>query len=174
MNGDKSSPGLPKLISTRVFSDLARCARNPRFVARFWKLAGLRFDGRELRDGCMFDAPDCVTISEGTFVNYGCVFHTSYGHSTITIGRNCDIAPQVMFMCTTHELGTSNQRASTSMCYEPIVVGDGVWIGARAIIMPGIHIGDGAVVGAGAIVTHDVAPNTLVAGVPAKVLRQLD
>ena len=62
---------------------------------------------------------------------------------------------------------------SDRMRYESIVVGDGVWIGARATILPGVQIGDGAVVAAGAVVTRDVAANSLVAGVPAKTIREL-
>jgi acetyltransferase-like isoleucine patch superfamily enzyme len=56
----------------------------------------------------------------------------------------------------------------------PVVIEDDVWIGAGAIILPGIRIGAGAIVAAGAVVTHDVPPHTLVAGVPADVLQNLD
>ena len=56
----------------------------------------------------------------------------------------------------------------------PIEIGAGVWIGARAVILPGVKVGDGAVIAAGAVVTKDVAANTLVVGVPARVLRELE
>ena len=55
----------------------------------------------------------------------------------------------------------------------PIVIGDRVWIGSNATVLPGVTIGDGAIVAAGAVVTKDVAPNTVVAGVPARLLRPL-
>ncbi len=54
----------------------------------------------------------------------------------------------------------------------PVVIGDHVWIGARALICPGVTIGEGAVVGAGAVVTRDVAPYAIVAGNPARVIGQ--
>lgn len=161
------------LLRARFFAALAQHTKSAPLVAGLWKCAGLHFEGRQLNHGCYFDAPDKVYVGEGTFINYGCVFHTSFGRGTITIGRNCDIAPQVMFMCTTHEMGDSQRRASENMRYEPIVVGDGVWIGARTTILPGVHIGDGAVIAAGAVVTRDVAANTLVGGVPAKTIREL-
>lgn len=56
---------------------------------------------------------------------------------------------------------------------EPITIGNNVWIGGSATILPGVSIGDNAVVGAGSVVTRDVAPNTVVAGNPAKVIRQI-
>ena len=56
---------------------------------------------------------------------------------------------------------------------EPIKIGNNVWIGAGAIILPGITVGDDAIVGAGAVVTHDVEPRTIVVGNPAKILRRL-
>lgn len=56
----------------------------------------------------------------------------------------------------------------------PIVIEENVWIGTRAIILKGVHIGSGAVVGAGAVVTHDVPSAALVAGVPAKVIRETE
>lgn len=161
-------------LRVRFFSFFARHARTPRLIALFWRLAGLHFEGHELRHDCVFDAPGCVHIAEGTFINYGCVFHTSYGMAEISIGRNCDLAPQVMFMCTTHEMGDATRRAGIPLRYESIQVGNGVWIGTRATIMPGVSIGDGAVIGAGALVTRDVPANTVVVGVPAKALRTLD
>ena len=56
---------------------------------------------------------------------------------------------------------------------KPVVIEDDVWIAAGAIVLPGIKIGAGSVVAAGAVVTHNVEPNTLVAGVPAKLIRNL-
>ena len=55
----------------------------------------------------------------------------------------------------------------------PIHIGKNVWIGANAVVLPGVSIGDGAVIGAGAVVTKNVEPNTVVGGVPAKVIRRL-
>ena len=60
------------------------------------------------------------------------------------------------------------------MSYAPIHIGKNVWIGANATVLAGVNIGDGAVVAAGAVVTKDVEPNTIVGGVPAKLLKKID
>lgn len=117
-----------------------------------WKLSGLHFKGREIRWGCFFDSPSKVFIGEGTFINYRNTFHTSNGTVTITIGKNCNIAPDCMFMCTTHKNGSEYRRAG-ELEYAPIVIGDGCWIGTRSVILPGVTIGNGCVIAAGSIVT---------------------
>jgi acetyltransferase-like isoleucine patch superfamily enzyme len=68
----------------------------------------------------------------------------------------------------------SRERRYAGLEALPVTIGAGVWVGARAMIMPGVTIGDGAVIAAGAVVTKDVPPNTLVAGVPARIVRELD
>jgi len=60
------------------------------------------------------------------------------------------------------------------MTYAPIHIGKNVWIGANASVLPGVSIGDGAIVAAGAVVTKDVEPNTIVGGVPAKMIKRIE
>lgn len=110
-----------------------------------------------------------VSIGDRTFVNYGCFFDAL---DQITIGRDCTIAMEVLFTTSTHEVGPSNRRGGASV-KAPIVVGDGVWIGARAMILPGVTIGSGCVIGAGAVVTRDCARNGLYVGVPARRVQDL-
>jgi acetyltransferase-like isoleucine patch superfamily enzyme len=84
----------------------------------------------------------------------------------ITIGRDCAIGWDVLLLDThAHLIGDEPPGG-------PITIGDHVWIGARAIVLRGVTIGDGAIVGAGSTVTRDVPPATVVAGVPARVLRE--
>jgi acetyltransferase-like isoleucine patch superfamily enzyme len=85
----------------------------------------------------------------------------------ITIGRDVAIGPEVFIRDSDSHVISGSGRSST----EPIRIGDRVWIGARAVILKGVTIGDGAIVAAGSVVTKDVAPGTLVAGVPAKFIR---
>jgi acetyltransferase-like isoleucine patch superfamily enzyme len=83
------------------------------------------------------------------------------------------VGPGVYFITGTHRIGSHTQRAGPVIA-APIRVGDGVWIGARAILLPGVTVGAGAIVAAGAVVTRDVPADTLVAGVPAQVKRSLE
>ena len=70
-----------------------------------------------------------------------------------------------------HDLDPAKRQ---SMSYAPIHIGKNVWIGANATVLAGVTIGDGAVVAAGAVVTKDVTPNTVVGGVPAKVIKVIE
>lgn len=91
-----------------------------------------------------------------------------YSVDKITIGSKVAISREA-FLCTAgHDITKPNRPLVTA----PITIGDGVWIGARAIILPGITIGEGAIVAAGAVVTKDVAPWSVVAGNPAKVVKR--
>ena len=90
----------------------------------------------------------------------------------IIIGNRAQIAYHVTLITGDHHIGPPASRAGV-MNARPITIGEGAWIGARVVVLPGVTIGAGAVVAAGAIVTKDVAPNTLVAGVPARFLRKL-
>ncbi|MEO7497282.1 MAG: DapH/DapD/GlmU-related protein [Massilia sp.] len=112
-----------------------------------------------------------LTIAANTWVSPGTIFYT-HVEATIEIGRNCDIGPAVEFITGGHVIGTSARRAGTGTA-QSISIGEGCWIGAGARILGGVTIGHGAVVAAGAVVTRDVAPNVLVAGVPAAVKRML-
>ena len=86
----------------------------------------------------------------------------------ITIGNHVLMARDVIIRDTdSHEILENNYKKT-----KPISIGNHVWIGTRAMIMKGVTIGDGAIVAAGAIVTKDVPANTIVAGVPAKVIRE--
>jgi len=78
----------------------------------------------------------------------------------------------VTFITSDHETGTLSRRAG-ELKVLPIIVEDGVWIAANVTLLPGVTVGRGAVVAAGAVVTKDVPPNSLVAGIPAKVIRLL-
>jgi maltose O-acetyltransferase len=110
-----------------------------------------------------------IRIGSDCWINDSCVLDAS---ATITIGRSVAIGQGVMILTNTHELGPATNRAG-SLFSLPVVVEDGVWIGARTTVLPGVTIGAGAVVAAGSLVNKSVAANTMVAGVPARLVRAL-
>ena len=95
------------------------------------------------------------------------------GNGSVTIGDNCDIAPEVTFQTGGHEIGDASRRAGKG-CIHHQRVGNGVWIGGRTTIVNTVTIGDGSVIAGCACVTKNVENNTLVGGVPAKVIRKLE
>lgn len=110
-----------------------------------------------------------TTFGENVFVNQGCTFMDRGG---IRIGDRVMIAPKVSLITGGHPLPLAERREYISNA--PIVIEDDVWIGASALIMEGVTVGHGSVVAAGAVVTRDVPARTLVAGVPARVVRTID
>ncbi|MBQ6154460.1 acyltransferase, partial [bacterium] len=112
--------------------------------------------------------PSGITIGDGTIVGELAVLdgrHQLPGSTShLTIGNHVDIASQVMIWNSEHDLASKTWAARE----ESVTIEDYVFIGPRAIILPGVTIGEGAVVAAGAVVTKDVAPMSIVAGVPAK------
>lgn len=91
----------------------------------------------------------------------------------LRIGDWVRIGHDVALLTIDHKIGTDFLRSGTTT-YGPIEIGNGSWIASRVTVLPGVSIGKSSVVAAGAVVTRDVPPNTLVAGVPARVVRALD
>ena len=105
--------------------------------------------------------------------------HTRIGlHNTIigpvTIGSHVNLAQGITITALNHNFDDSEKRIDQQgISTKEVVLEDDIWVGANAVILPGVTIGKHAVVAAGAIVTKDVPPHSLVAGVPAKVIRQI-
>jgi acetyltransferase-like isoleucine patch superfamily enzyme len=119
-------------------------------------------------DGVYTDGA-AVVLGDGTFVGTGTEFNVREG---VVTGTNCLISSGCRFI--DHDHGTA---ANEHMCGQrpisaSISLEDDVWIGANCVILKGVHIGQGAVVGAGSVVTKSVPPMAVVAGVPAKLIRQ--
>lgn len=89
----------------------------------------------------------------------------------VTIGDQTQIGPGVQIMTADHPRDAQT-RATGLEFGRPIHIGSNVWIGAAAIILPGVTVGDGALIGAGSVVTHDVPPQATVVGNPARVLKR--
>lgn len=114
--------------------------------------------------GCKFDAKNGLSIGLNSVVNDGCRLDTRGG---ITIGSNVSISSESVILTATHDPGTPTFDGIKM----PVIIHDHVWIGLRAIILPGVTIGHGAVVAAGAVVTKSVGSGVTVAGVPARIIR---
>ena len=110
-----------------------------------------------------------IRVGRNVFINQNC---TIYDLGGVDIGDDVLIGPNVSIITSGHPLEPSQRRAGVTAA--PIVIERNVWIAAGATIIGGVTVGENSVVAAGAVVTHDVPPNTLVAGVPAKVIRSLE
>ena len=112
----------------------------------------------------------------GVNIHVGDNFHADYNCTMldvaeIRIGHNCLIGPDVGIYTAGHRLQPEGRMLDGYGM--PITIGNDVWIGGHATILPGVTIGDGAVVAAGAVVTKDVLPRTLVGGNPARVMKMV-
>lgn len=109
-----------------------------------------------------------MDIGKNVFINYECSFNDLGG---ITIEDDVMIAPRVSLVTAGHPLDPAERKHGIT--YKPIKIGKNVWIGTAAIILAGVTVGENSIVAAGAVVTKDVKPNCMVAGVPAKVMKEL-
>ncbi|MDB5125062.1 MAG: acetyltransferase [Mucilaginibacter sp.] len=109
-----------------------------------------------------------ISIGKHVFINHACSFLDMGG---ITLEDHVLIGPRVNLVTENHPLNPVTRRG---MICKPIVIKRNAWIGAAATVLPGVTIGENAVVAAGAVVSKDVPANTIVAGVPAKVIRSIN
>ena len=109
-----------------------------------------------------------IQIGKNVFINHACSFLDMGG---ITIEDHVLIGPKVNLITENHPLDPADRRA---LICKPIVIKRNAWIGAGATILPGVTVGENAVVAAGAVVSKDVPANTIVGGVPAKIIKQID
>lgn len=116
--------------------------------------------------------PGELIIGDYSWIGSRVHFYTNV-EAGIKIGSSCDIGPEVKFVTGTHEIGDADRRAGKGKAH-PIIVGQGVWIGAGVLVLGGVTVGAGSVIAAGTVLISDVPPNTLVGGVPGKVIKHLN
>jgi len=109
-----------------------------------------------------------IHLGNNVFINSGCRFQDQGG---IYMGDNVLIGHNVVLATLNHE---ENPKKRSNLIAAPIKIGNDVWIGSNVTVTPGVTIGDGAIIGAGAVVTKDVDKNTIVAGVPARYIREVN
>lgn len=130
----------------------------------FYRLAGIKIGkGSTIHTGARFYELKNIKIGEDTIIGENVVLD---GRDKIEIGSHVDIASEVMIYNSEHDVNSEDFKAINA----PVIIEDYVFIGPRAIILPGVKIGKGAVVAAAAVVTKDVPPYAIVAGVPAKII----
>ncbi|MBQ4443204.1 MAG: sugar O-acetyltransferase [Clostridia bacterium] len=111
-----------------------------------------------------------VFIGDNFYANFNL---TLVDDGRITIGNNVLIGPNVTIATPLHPMDVAGRNSKANQRNLPVTICDNVWIASSATILPGVTVGEGAVVAAGAVVTKDVPPRVLVAGVPARVVREL-
>ena len=118
---------------------------------------------------CINNAVGDVTIGDHTRIGIHC---TVIG--PVCIGNNVNLAQGITVTALNHNFEDTTKRIDEQgISTKPVVIGDDVWIGANAVILPGVTIGRHVVVAAGAVVTKDVPDNCVVGGVPAKVIKEI-
>jgi maltose O-acetyltransferase len=152
----------------------------PPFVGSRLRASLLRFAGCRIGTGTLVAGRITVigglqpaanlVIGDGCWFNAGCTFDST---DRILIGDRVRIGQEVMVLTSTHQVGDHASRAGR-FTTAPVSIGSGAWLGARAIILPGVSVGDGAVVAAGAVVNRAVPADQLVAGIPARPVRDLE
>ncbi|MEO5705658.1 MAG: acyltransferase [Alteraurantiacibacter sp.] len=129
------------------------------WLGRMGKGSGVQLD-------CRFLNGRKVKLGQRNVINFGTLIDgRSY---SVTVGNDVSIGPQASVLT----LGHDPQSPDFADRGGPVTIGDKVWIGFGALILPGVTIGEGAVVAAGAVVTRDVAPHTIVGGNPAREIGQ--
>jgi maltose O-acetyltransferase len=111
-----------------------------------------------------------LKVGKNFYANHGC---TILDCNSVKIGDGCLLGPHVCITAATHPLPVGPRKNGDELAF-PITIGNNVWISANATICPGVTIGDNVVVGAGAVVTKSFPSNVVIAGVPAKIIRQID
>ncbi len=128
----------------------------------FYRLSGIKIGtGSTIHMGLRLYYPKNIRIGDDSIIGENTVLD---GRDQLIIGNHVDIASQVMIYNAQHNIHDPQFSPVTA----PVIIHDYVFIGPRAIILPGVSIGKGAIVAAGAVVTKDVPPFTIVGGVPAK------
>lgn len=121
-----------------------------------------------IRPGLRLLTADLV-MGDGVFINEDVTLNN---RARITLGDQVALAPGVLITTIGHEIGPPARRQG-EVNPQPVLIQDGTWVGARAVILPGVTVGPGCIVAAGAVVNRDCKPNGLYAGVPAKRIRDL-
>jgi len=165
------------VVSRQVLVHLAAALPSPAFFrvrTAMLRAAGVKIGRHSLVQGQMRltgngNLCEMLSIGEGSLITGG--LHVDLG-ARVRIGNMVRIGHDVSLLTVNHAVGAHDLRAGLSI-FGDIVIEDGCWLASRCTVLPGVTIGAGAIVAAGSVVTRNVPPHTLVAGVPARVVRDL-
>lgn len=188
--GLKDSPQLKKLIDFLIMNQ--RDARPRWYIRLMTPLYQHRGRGSKIYHSVRMDTPPYRRFSLGrhSVVESFCCINNAVGdvvigdhtrigiHNTVigpvTIGSHVNLAQGITVTALNHNYKETGKRIDQQgVSTNPVVIGDDVWIGANAVILPGVTLGNHCVIAAGAVVTKDVPPHSLVAGVPAKIIKTI-
>ena len=144
-------------------------ARSAERRAGLERLLGAIGEGTQIRAPFYCDFGDGIELGARCFLNFNC---TLLDGAPIVIGDECLFGPGVQLITATHPVDPGPRRAALEQAL-PITLGAGVWLGAAALVLPGVSIGENAVVGAGAVVTRDLPAGVAAVGNPARVVREV-
>jgi maltose O-acetyltransferase len=130
------------------------------------ELLGSPGEEAHVRPPLYVDYGGTIAIGARTFVNHSL---TALDVAAVTIGEDCRIGPGVQLLTPSHPLDPRPRRDKLEAA-EPVTLGDNVWLGGGAVVLPGVTVGDDSVIGAGAVVTKDVPAGVVAAGNPARVV----
>lgn len=129
-----------------------------------------------LGDYSVIESFSCINNAVGNVMigNYTRIGLHNTVIGPVTIGNHVNLAQGITVTALNHNFKDTDKRIDEQgISTDPVTIEDDVWIGANAVVLPGVRIGNHSVVAAGAVVTKDVPPHSLVAGVPAKVIKQI-
>lgn len=153
---------------------ITKPVRNSFYPFRIMKLRAIyyKFKVRKIGWGTTIDRYVTLhgrNLSVGNYCAINSFVHIWAGKNGVSIGDEVLIASHVAIISMTHDYTAPNMRLAPTV-HKPVVIEDGVWIGAHAVIMPGVTIGKGAVIGAASVVTKDVPAYAIAVGTPAKIV----
>lgn len=125
---------------------------------------------RRISPDAVFANSERIELGERIEIGSRCHFWAGPGHGRIVIGDDGLFGPEVLIIAANYDYDRGSPVTRQPMKEDDVVIGTDVWVGMRAIILPGARIGDGAIIAAGAVVRGEIPPGAIAAGVPAKVV----